>query len=46
MLQDDVFKPLEMTSSSYTLPANQSGALIPLNANDSAWDFDLGDEAP
>ena len=46
MLEDDVLKRLDLESSSYTLPANQSAGLIPGDPTSSGWNLDLGDEGP
>lgn len=42
MITDDVFCPLEMDDSSYTLEANASG-IIPVAADKSFWNVPLGD---
>ena len=46
MLSDDIFKPLNMTHSSYSQPANTTFAVIPFNESASDWSFDLGTDSP
>jgi quinol monooxygenase YgiN len=42
-VHDGLFSPLNLTGSSWTVPASNSSGLIP---DDSSWAFDAGDEAP
>ena len=43
---ENVFDRLDLESSSYTLPANQSAGLIPGDPTSSGWNIDTGDEGP
>ena len=42
MLQDDLFKPLDMHSSFYSAPKNLSNAVLPGGAEESGFLLDLG----
>ncbi|KAJ7588077.1 beta-lactamase/transpeptidase-like protein [Mycena floridula] len=45
-VEDSFFKPLNMTSSSYTIPADESRGVIPVSIAASWWGVEIGDEAP
>lgn len=46
MVLDDIFRPLNMTHSSYSQPQNTTFGVIPINESTSQWSVSLGDEAP
>jgi CubicO group peptidase (beta-lactamase class C family) len=46
IIEQRIFKALNMTSSSYTVPLDTSNGVIPGDVNTSSWDFDGGDEIP
>jgi CubicO group peptidase (beta-lactamase class C family) len=43
LVQRELFDPLDLTESSWTLPSSNSSAIIP---DGSSWSLDLGDETP
>ena len=46
-LFDETIKgPLNLSRSSYKVPADESQGMIPIGLNQSGWNQDIGDEGP
>jgi CubicO group peptidase (beta-lactamase class C family) len=46
LLDQSIFKPLNMTRSSLLVPSDPSEGVIPVNETTSGWAMDGGEEAP
>lgn len=45
-MQDSIFTPLNLTHTSYTVPADGSVGIIPGDDISTFWAIDAGDESP